>query len=184
MGTALLEQEPERSAEVLGHLQRVFPKPDQLMAVIPPRLQCNQALYELFFRQGHYDHCAQLIDTMDRVNRQRFTRKEMRDISVYELTRTPPPSREETLADLARRRLALAGARGDAERYADLRRAEGEARRALCQPLLAQAAKAAAAGDYFRARREAKSSPPEGQPQGEADRGRLGGGGGRKAAAA
>jgi len=66
--------------------------------------------------------------------------------------------------DLARRRLTLASARGAGEHYAELRRAETEARLALCQPLLASARQAAGAGDYFRALRhgrEAASRFPE-----------------------
>ncbi len=158
MGTALLEQEPERSAEVLARLQRVFPEPDRLIAVTPPRLLCLEPLYELLFRQGRYEHCATLIETMERVNRERLTRQDTRGISPYELTRTHPQSRAEKEVDLARRRLTLASARGAWGPYAVLRRAEAEARQALCRPLIAAALQAATAGDYYLALRQGRAA--------------------------
>jgi tetratricopeptide (TPR) repeat protein len=156
MGTALLEQQPERSAEVLQQLQRVFPEPDRLIAVTPRRLLCYEALYELFFRQGRYEQCAQLLDAMDRLNRERHTRQDAQELTLYELTRTPPQSREEKAAALARRRLVLAGASGADEHYTELRQAETAARYALSQPILVRARDGAAAGDYYRALRHAR----------------------------
>jgi O-antigen ligase len=157
LGTALLEQQPDRSAEVLRQLQRVFPDPEKLIAVTPRRLLCYQPLYELFFMQGRYEQCAALIDAMECINQDRLTRRDTEEITLYELTRTPPQSREETAADLARRRLTLAGARGAGADYVALREAETAARRALAQPLIAAAAEAAAAGDYYRALRQGRA---------------------------
>ncbi|MBN2451784.1 MAG: hypothetical protein JXR77_15455 [Lentisphaeria bacterium] len=157
MGTALLEQQPDRSAEVLKELQRPFPEPDRLIAVTPPRLLCLDPLYEMFFRQGRYEHCAELIEIMERVNRERVTRQDREKIGLYELSRTHPRSREEMTADLARRRLTLASARGAGTHYAALRQAEIEARQALADDLLEAAIEAAAAGDYYRALRQGRS---------------------------
>ncbi len=158
MGTALLEQQPDRSAEVLRHLQRVFPEPEKLITVTPPRLLCYEPLYDLLFSQGRYDHCAALLDAMERINRTRLTRQDSRDITLYELTRTHPLSRDEMSARLARRRLTLASARGAGEDYEALRRAERDARRVLCQPLLVSAIEAAVAGDCYRALREGRTA--------------------------
>jgi O-antigen ligase len=156
MGTALLEQQPDRSADVLESLQRVFPDPEKLIAIVPPRLLCLEPLYDRLFRQGRYEHCAALIETMERVNRERFTRQDSEDITPYELTRTHPQSRAEVTVQLARRRLTLASARGAGELYAELRQSEAEARQALCRPLTAAALQAAAAGDYYRALRQGR----------------------------
>lgn len=151
MGGDLLEQQPARAPDVFGKLTKINDDPDKLLGMTPPRLLCQEALYRQFFRQGRYGRCAELLDTMEELNRMRVTRDDRDRISIYELVRTHPASRDEMAAQIARKRMALASLAGDWDELLRLRREHSLARRNVCLERLETARKAARDDNLHRA---------------------------------
>lgn len=166
MGRSLLEQQPAQSAEIFDILSAMFPDPAALIDITPPRLLAYEPLFEMLFRSGRYDDCRRILEIMKQINQTRLTREDQEKISLYELVRTHPASRDEMTVRIIRRKCAVASVTGNWETYAALRSRDYTAQRRVCRKRLRDARAAAEAADLHQAirigrrmRRECPENP-------------------------